>query len=312
MLPTFHIPPFLRFSPPAGLALVAMLVLVQGCSAQGTPQGDPLFATHFAADYRMVPNVTYLTADGVDLKLDVYQRQGVEGPQPTLIYMHGGFWVAGNKESELGTFMPWLEMGWNVVNVEYRLGPVALAPAAMEDCMCALRWVAQNAGTYNFDVNRIVTYGQSAGGHLALALGVIPESEGFALECAGPPLPKVAAVINWAGVSDVPDVIDGPNMKFPAARWFGSMPDRLDLAARVSPINYLRADLPPIVSVHGDADTTVPYAQSVRLHQELEKLGVPNLLITVPGGGHSNHAADQREVIYRDLREFFKQQGLLP
>ncbi len=297
-----------RRSPFAFLMLAAMFVLPQ----TGSAQGDPMFATHFAADYRMIPNVTYLTAGGVDLKLDVYQRQGVEGPQPTLIYMHGGFWVAGNKESELGTFMPWLEMGWNVVNVEYRLGPVALAPAAMEDCMCALRWVAQNAKTYNFDVNKIVTYGQSAGGHLALALGVIPESEGFALECAGAPLPKVAAVINWAGVSDVPDVIDGPNRKYPAASWFGSLPNRLDLAARLSPINYLRADLPPIVSVHGDKDNVVPYAQSVRLHQELDRLGVPNRLITVPGGGHSNHGAAQREVIYKGLREFFKQQGLLP
>lgn len=292
----------------AALVFAAALALPQA----GFAQGDPLFATHFAADYRMVPNVTYLTAGGVDLKLDVYQRLGVEGPQPTMIYMHGGFWVAGTKEAALGNFLPWLEMGWNVVNVEYRLGPVALAPAAMEDCMCALRWVAQNADRYNFDLNKIVTYGQSAGGHLALALGVIPESEGFALECAGPPLPKVAAIINWAGVSDVPDVISGPNMEFAAARWFGSMPDRLDLAARLSPIHYLRADLPPIVSVHGDQDNVVPYAQSVRLHKELDRLGVPNRLITVPGAGHSSHGAAQREVIYKALREFFAEQGLLP
>ena len=63
--------------------------------------------------------------------------------------------------------MPWFEMGWNVVNVEHRLARVSLAPAAVEDCLCSLRWVAANAARYNFDVNRLVVTGGSAGGHLA-------------------------------------------------------------------------------------------------------------------------------------------------
>ena len=91
--------------------------------AQLSPTAD--WATHFANNYRVAPNVTYLTAGGVDLKLDVYARRNVTTPQPTLLYMHGGFWVAGNKEGALPILMPWMEMGWNVVNVEYRLGPVA-------------------------------------------------------------------------------------------------------------------------------------------------------------------------------------------
>jgi len=57
---------------------------------------------------------------------------------------------------------------------------------------------------YNIDTSRIVVTGESAGGHLALALGTIPESEGLDRECAGAALPKVAAVINWFGISDVP------------------------------------------------------------------------------------------------------------
>ena len=63
---------------------------------------------------------------GVDLKLDVYQKRNVNMAQPTLIYMHGGFWVAGNKEAAILSLLPWMEMG-NVVNVEYRLGAVAHA-----------------------------------------------------------------------------------------------------------------------------------------------------------------------------------------
>ena len=148
------------------------------------------------------------------LKMDIYRRRTATTPQPTIIYMHGGFWVAGNKEGAILNLLPWMEMGWNVVNVEYRLGPNTLAPGAVEDCFCALRYVAQQAMMYNVDVNRIVVTGESAGGHLALALGILPESEGFDRECAAnTPMPKVAAVLNWFGISDVPDVIDGPTSR---------------------------------------------------------------------------------------------------
>ena len=182
-------------------ATLFVLMLARSGFAQLSPSAS--WATHFSNEYRMIPNVTYLTASNVDLKLDVYQRQGVATPQPTVIYMHGGFWVAGNKESAITSIMPWIEMGWNVVNVEYRLGQVAQAPAALEDCLCALKFVAAQARMYNVDVNRIVVTGESAGGHLALALGVLPVSLGLDRECANnTPLPRVAAVVNWYGITD--------------------------------------------------------------------------------------------------------------
>src|SRR5437867_13166308 len=112
--------------------------------------------------------------------------------------MHGGFWAAGTKEGSLTALMPWLEMGWNVVNVEYRLARVAVAPAAVEDCLCALRYVAAQAKTYDIDVARIVVTGESAGGHLALTTGMLPEGVGLDRECGGTtPISKVAAIINW-------------------------------------------------------------------------------------------------------------------
>jgi acetyl esterase/lipase len=272
------------------------------------------FAQHIARDYRMVPNVTYLTMNGMELKLDVYQRRDVTKPQPTLFYMHGGFWVAGNKEAAILSLVPWLEMGWNVINVEYRLGAVAHAPAALEDCLCALRFIAapQQRMAYNIDPQKIVVMGESAGGHLALSLGMIPDSAGLDLECAnGQPLPKVAAVINWFGIYDVPDVIDGPNRRPAAQRWFGSLPDRMEIAKRVSPVTYVRAGLPPIVTIHGDADHTVPYPQAVKLNADLERFHVPHELITVPGGGHGNFTAEERSMIYRRIQEFLTKNGVM-
>ena len=75
------------------------------------------------------------------------------------MYFHGGFWAAGAKENSVMALVPWLEMGWNVVNVEYRLARVAPAPAAVEDALCALRFLAAQAETYHVDVQRIVVTG---------------------------------------------------------------------------------------------------------------------------------------------------------
>jgi acetyl esterase/lipase len=227
-------------------ALTFLFVFMTGAPGFAQLPPSATWAVEAATQYRFAPNVSYTTAGGQEMLLDIYQRRDVDTPQPTLVFLHGGFWVAGAKDNQLPALLPWLEMGWNVVNVEYRLGGEALAPAAFVDCLCALRFVAANADQYNFDTDRIVVSGQSAGGHLALALGIIPESEGFADECPEGVTPPVAAVINWYGVTDVPDVIDGPNRADAAARWFGDMPDPMPLARRLSPLMHVRDDLPPM------------------------------------------------------------------
>jgi acetyl esterase/lipase len=311
-------------------ATALLMAIVLPASAQLPPTAT--FAAQIASQYQMAANVTYRTASNQQLKMDVYYRRGVTTPQPTLVYMHGGFWVAGAKETAILGLVPWMEMGWNVVNVEYRLGVATdastLAPAAVVDCFCALRFVAASAAAYNIDVNRIVVTGESAGGHLSLAMGMIPENAVSPNpDCAGasaparggatgpvvlPPMPKIAAVINWFGITDVPDVIDGPNSQGAAVRWFGDLPNKMEIANKVSPLTYVRTGLPPILTVHGDADPTVPYPEAVKLHQELAKVNVPNQLVTVPGGRHGNFTADERVKIYTTIREFLAKNGLGP
>ena len=97
-----------------------------------------------AQRYRVVPDVTYLVADGYESKLDVIAPRDTSQRLPTLVYIHGGGWRGGDKDAALLQLLPYLEMGFAVVNVEYRLSRVALVPAAVEDCRCALRWVLQN------------------------------------------------------------------------------------------------------------------------------------------------------------------------
>ena len=291
-------------------ALLSLLLLAAApARAADTAAAD--WAVHALNAYQVTANVTYESASNVEVKLDVYSRRGATTPQPTVVYFHGGFWAAGSKENALLSLFPWLEMGWTVVNVEYRLAKTALAPAAVEDGLCALRFLASQAKTYNIDVSRRVTYGESAGGHLALTSAMIPESEGLDRGCvATAPLPKVAAAINFYGITDVADVIDGPHRANLAASWIGSQTNRAELTRRVSPLTYVRAGLPPVLSVHGDKDPLVPYEHAVRLHQGLEKVGVKNRLLTIPNGGHGQFKPDERTLIFATVREFLRENGL--
>ena len=290
----------------SALALGCLLFPAWAGPALAQLSPSATWAAHAANDYQVVPNVTYLVASNYESKLDVYQRRGATTPQPTVVYFHGGFWAAGAKEGSLMSLIPWMEMGWNVVNVEYRLARVAPAPAAVEDGLCALRFLAVQAKTYNIDTNRLVVTGESAGGHLTLTSAMIPESAGLDRQCAntGTALPKVAAAINWFGITDVADVIDGPHRANLAVTWLGGMPNRDEIAKRVSPLTYVRPGLPPILTIHGDMDQLVPYQQAVKLHEGLSKAGVTNQLLTIPGGRHGNFTPDERTKIFATIREF--------
>jgi acetyl esterase/lipase len=291
--------------------LVGVALLLAGPTEANAQLGETSsFLAHVSNQYRVIPNVTYHVASNQENKLDLYVPRGVTGPTPVLMYIHGGGWVGGTKESSVLRILPYLEMGWAVANVEYRLGAVARAPAAVEDGLCALRWVIRNAGQYNLDTSRIVTTGNSAGGHLALTTGMIPASAGLDRECPGSEELSVAAIINWYGITEVGDLLDGPNIKSYAVEWMGSLENRFEIAERVSPMTYVRAGLPPTLTIHGDADPTVPYQHAIALHEKLDELGVSNVLHTVPGGGHGGFNREQTLAIFETIRRFLSQHGL--
>ena len=274
-------------------------------------------------DYEVSDNITYKVANSYEGKLDVYRPREAKTPTPVVVMIHGGGWVAGTKEGAVLYPLPFMTLGFAVVNVEYRLGKTSLAPAAVEDCLCALHWVGRNAKKYNFDLSKVIVTGGSAGGHLALTTSMIPFSAGFENDCAyeddetwdGPwkdSRPKVAAVINWFGITDVLDMLQGPNTRAYAVSWLGSLPNREDLAKRLSPLSYVRPGLPPILTIHGSADTIVPYSHAVRLHEALTKAGVKNRLLTIPGGGHGGFTAGQELKAFEAIRTFLANTGITP
>lgn len=280
------------------------------------------WAATLAEGYEVTSDVAYFKADNFESKLDVYRPLHAKGPAPTLIFFHGGGWAGMGRTQFWGHAIPYLEMGWAVVNVTYRVTSQGRAPAAVEDCRCALRWVIANASTYNFDIDKIVVSGVSAGGHLALTTGLLPAAAGFDQQC---PVciqykcpvnddMKVAAVVNWFGVTDVADLLDGPNIRVYAFAWAGAgTPEqRMELAKRVSPVTYVRKTSPPIITVHGTVDPSVPYSHAARLHKALTGAGVPNKLITIDNGNHGGFTVAQYLDAFATIRAFLAEQGLGP
>ena len=300
------------------LVMVLAGILVGSGTARAQLSDTTAFLAHVSNQYRVIPNVVYHVANSHENKLDLYLPANASGATPVLVMIHGGGWVQGTKEAQILRALPYLEMGWAVVNVTYRLVQVSRAPAAVEDCLCALQWVARNAERYNFDTSRIVTSGNSAGGHLALTSGMVPPSTGLGRECvsgsfAGPAAiqsVEVAAIINWYGITDVADLLDGPNTKGYAVQWLGGLSNRADVARLVSPLTYVRRALPPILTIHGDADPIVPYEHAVRLHAALDDAGVPNELHTVAGGSHGGFNRAQTLKIYETIQGFLDRHGL--
>ena len=299
--------------------------LLLGALALAGPAGgaaaEPVAARHLATEYTSLANITYAVAEGTDLKLDVYRPRTLGPPRPTLVFIHGGGWVSGAKEDAVLWLVPWLEAGWSAVNVEYRLARRAHAPAAVEDVRCALRWVTRYAQDNGFDPARIVVSGDSAGGHLALATALLPADTGLDRGCTVPypagtnswvSVPEwtvvPAAVVNWYGITDVADMLSGPGARGYAIEWLGSRRDPEGWARTLSPLSYVRAGVPPVITIHGDADPVVPYSHAVRLHEALDKARVPNRLITIPGGSHGGFIATETDRAYAAIAAFLKEQ----
>jgi dipeptidyl aminopeptidase/acylaminoacyl peptidase len=144
-----------------------------------------------------------------------------------------------------------------------------------------------------------------------LTTGTLPASAGLDRQCPGNEELKVAAIVNWYGITDVGDLLDGPNTQTYAVTWLSSLTNRYEIAKRVSPLEYVRPGLPPILTIHGDADPTVPYSHGARLHEALTKAGVPNQLLTIPGGKHGGFTRDETLKIFATIQQFLQKHNLV-
>jgi acetyl esterase/lipase len=250
-------------------------------------------------------DVVYTSGKNWQQKMDLYLPPNTGKPTPAIINIHGGGWNHGTKESQSGGFNSFFKIGFAVANVEYRMTGEATAPAAVEDIRCALIYLFKNAAVLNIDTSKIVIMGGSAGGHLALLAGLMGNNHTFDTNCAGVENIHVAAIIDKYGIADM-DTFTNVTKYKSAIKWLGNYATDQKFIKSVSPVTYITKNSPPVFIVHGDADPTVPYTQSVALHQKLVDAGVKTEFITVPGGGHGGFAKDKMSEVSAAIIVFIK------
>ena len=267
-------------------------------------------------------NITYLKVGDQELKLDVIVPRLSLGeppwwridnqPKPTLLYIHGGGWVEGEKETRMLGLLPFVSKGWVVVNINYRLAQEVQSPMDMvADCRHALNWIYDNTTRFQMDTTQIVVAGESAGGHLALMTGLLNKSS---IHNNGKEINRdlnVAAIINWYGVTDL-NARKEPSIKdrFKHINWVAELTDYDSLNTIFSPVTYVNTHSAPVMTIHGDADPLVPYQQAEILTKVLNENGVKNKLITIPGKKHGNFSAEERTYIFEQIWDFLKTNGI--
>jgi acetyl esterase/lipase len=251
--------------------------------------------------------VEFATVEGFrPLLLDLYLPGPGAASGAAIVYVHGGGWAVGTRRRFGRAFVAWsptpldllAQAGFVVATVDYRLSGEAHFPAQLHDVKAAVRWIRANAGLLGLDSSRIVAWGESAGGHLAMLAGLTGDDSAL-LGDVGEFLDQssaVSAVIDWYGPMNLLSIgsqhaPSGDKNPDAAESWESSMvgvPLQVDpqrtLAA--SPISYVHAGAPPVQIHHGTVDSLVPYAQSVEFADALRNAGGDVELIGVEGSDH--------------------------
>ena len=258
----------------------------------------------FPGDVTLHGDIVYATQRGFrPLTLDLYLPKSNK-PLPTLIFVHGGAWAGGTSRSaEIvgdnfpAMFADFAAKGYAVASISYRLSNEAHFPAQIQDLNAAIRFLRSKAQSYGLDGERIIVWGASAGAHIAMLSALDCKRGQFEPAPTGSAMPLastcVSAVVDWFG----PTTLGTQNPSPTAVAYFGCAPDACaDAWKRANVLDSLSANAPPFLIVHGDADTTVPYAQSKELAEALTKLGIKAELKTVPKGNHLFRGADRPDI----------------
>ena len=260
---------------------------------------------------RIEKDVTYLEPDRAE-KADLYLPPVFEPGKkyPGVVIIHGGGWTGGDKgarrEINIGTTLA--SHGYVCMSINYALAKdgTHTFPQNIQECKRAVRWLRKNAEKFQLDADHIGAIGGSAGGHLTALLAVSGPDSGLdpdvdaefscRVQAAVPMYPHCAS--SWEG-----KVPPKPYSSLPMfTKTLAEDPALWDSA---SPIKQLSKDDPPMLILHGTADTTTPMDQSTRLCEAAKEIGVPCELIIVEGAPHSFHLQPKQKDLRPDVLGFF-------
>jgi acetyl esterase/lipase len=251
-------------------------------------------------------NIVYSKAGAVELKVDVSRPAGKEGALPAVVLIHGGAWRAGNKADVRGIASEFTKRGYVAVAPQYRFCPKEAFPAQVHDVKAAVRWLKTNAKKYQVDPDRIGAMGFSAGGHLALMLGVTGPKDGLEGDVpAGAPDSRVKAVVNYFGPTDLA-AKDIPAVSKPLVKDFlgGTPEEKPEAAAKASPLSFVSADDAPVLTFQGTKDPLVPYTQAIKLADAMNAAGVAGRVELLIGAQHGWAGAELDRTINETFQFF--------
>lgn len=259
---------------------------------------DPPFVLPENVD--LIDDIVFASPAGVPLKLQLFlpkpKRRPAAEPSLGVVWVHGGGWRGAAREGRVlwRQAAHFAARGVPGVNITYRFTPEYRFPSQLEDVQAGVRWVRQHADELGIDPKRLAAVGESAGGHLAALLGTTDSIvEGVSS--------KVQAVVAIYGVFDFFELNTERGTEAGRAL-HGGDPDRMREA---SPRFRADASAAPTLLIHGTADKTVPFAQSVNYQKRLRDLGVRADLVPGEGGDHGHiHRPPFFESSLRQLEEF--------
>lgn len=248
-----------------------------------------------------------------DLSLDIYHPTQIKHDKsPVVLFVHGGAWIAGRKESMNtnrvhGAINQLRDHGYTIISIEYTLARDGISPfpACIIDGFDAIEWIKNHSDSLNLDLSYFGIMGESAGGHIAM-MNAFSDPADFGLSHPKPNFDYVVDIYGPSDIyelyhSDTADSIMAIIEELPepinkhlnlAERVLGfdpkNDPERFVEISRIySPVSYLNTELPPILMIHGNADQIVPLEQSLLLKGKLDSLNIDNELHILD---HTNHA----------------------
>lgn len=245
-------------------------------------------ATTIPENVELREDVVYGRGGERELKLDLYLPRNDAEKRPAVVFIHGGGWKGGNRGQFRSQSLHLASNGYVCACIEYRLSGEARFPAAIEDAKCAVRFMRANAEELRVDPDRIAAAGGSAGGHLAALVGASDaaaelEGTGGHAEFSS----RVNLVIPFNGVFDFAAMAKAKRAVPQIGAFIGGTYEEMPHAyAKASPITYADKSDPPFLLLHGSADQTVPFKQSVRMQKRLQEVGVEAELFEADGAGH--------------------------
>ncbi|HET7314426.1 alpha/beta hydrolase [Salinisphaera sp.] len=206
-------------------------------------------------------------------KLDIYTPDEPAAGHPVVVFFYGGGWQSGNKDGYRFVGQALASRGITAVLPDYRLYPAVRFPAFIEDGAAAVAWTRQHIGAYGGNACHLFVAGHSAGAHIAAMLA----TDGAYLAAAGASIHDLAGFIGLAGPYDFLP-IKGPTLQkifAPKSNW-----------PNTQPINFVDGDEPPMLLLHGGADTTVRPENTINMAAKVNQSGGSAKVKIYPGVTH--------------------------